>query len=279
MRLDPKPRAPRAQPLPRLTAEFLVSLGDRSIRDRLGLFPAEGLRSFHSAVANATPILGLARSPSLLSYPARCEMDEFAKDRGIPLLEVSRADFQSFSAAREPKGVLLVCPQRWDPLPSHVGQRDLWIGVENLRTPGNLGTLMRSAAAFGASGLMVFGPPRDRTDVYAPQSVRASMGGVFSLRIVQTSHRAFRSWNRRYELTVLGACPKAPTEVRRVSLRRPVLLMLGSEREGLSEAQRDSCDGFVRIPMSAGTDSINVAMAGTVLMYEAVSQRGCRGRR
>ena len=279
MQLDPKPRAHCASSLPRLTAEFIASLRDRPVRDHLGLFLAEGVRFFHSCQAADAPIVGVAVSPTLLPSHSRCEIREFAKRQDVRLLEFPRAEFEALSAATEPSGVLLVCRQTWQTLPRQIGKSDLWIGVEHIRTPGNLGTLMRSAAAFGASGIMVFGPQRDRTDPFDPQAVRASMGGVFSLRIVQTSHREFRNWNRRYDLTTLGACPGASTDVRGVSLRRPVVLMLGNERDGLSEAQRISCDRFVRIPISAGTDSLNVAMAGTALLYEASSQRNRAVRR
>lgn len=279
MRLDPSSRDLRADSLPRLTPEFIASLHDRPVRDRQGLFIAEGLRFFHSAQASGTPILGLALCPTLLPFHARCELREYAARHRVPVMEVPRGVFQALSVSSEPTGLLMVFRQTWSPLPQRIDRHDLWIGVEHLRTLGNLGTLMRSATAFGATGLMVFGPPRDRTDVFAAQAVRASMGGLFSLRVVQTSHHEFRRWNRRYEVTVLGACPEASMDVRRVSLRRPVVFMLGNERKGLSEAQRGTCDGFVRVPMAPGTDSMNVAMAGTVLLYEAASQRSGFGRR
>jgi TrmH family RNA methyltransferase len=120
---------------------------------------------------------------------------------------------------------------------------------------------------------MVFGPVRERADPFDPGCIRASMGASFRLKIVETSHREFRSWRHRYELRVLGADGGAPSDHRTVKMNRPLLIMLGSERDGLSEAQRITCDGFVRIPMSAGVDSLNVAMAGTVLLYEAWGQR------
>jgi RNA methyltransferase, TrmH family len=93
------------------------------------------------------------------------------------------------------------------------------------------------------------------------------------MKLVFTSHQQFRKWRHRYEFNVLGADGGAATDYRCVSYRRPTLFMLGDERKGLSDAQRNSCDGFVRIPMAGTVDSLNLAMAGTLLLFEVRNQR------
>ena len=261
-----------SKPLPQgqLTVDFVQSLRERCVRDHHGLFLAEGLRFLCGAVDAGLPIAGIATCKKLLHGPLPHTL---INRLDVPSLELPESAFRRICASEQPQGVLLVIRQVWQRLPELVGPRDLWIGVEKVRSPGNLGTLMRTGAAVGATGLMIFGPPRDRADGFDPSCIRASMGACFQLKIVGTSHREFRSWRQRYELMVLGATGDAPRDYRQAKYRRPVMFMLGNERIGLSEAQQLTCDGHVRIPMSSGVDSLNVAMAGSVLLYEAWSQR------
>jgi len=252
-----------------LTSDFILSLYDRAERDRTGLFLAEGLRFFHAARDACSPIAGAVLCPQLLAKHAEADFC-FHLDRGrTPWRRVPEREFCALSKAGEPSGVLIVARQTWSELPLRTTDDDLWLGLEQVRSNGNLGTLMRSAAAFGARGIVAFGPPRQRCDFFDPGTVRASMGAVFQLTLVGASHDGFRRWNRHQGLSVLGASCDAATDLRRTPMRRPLMLMLGSERKGLSEGQRGSCDGVVRIPMVAGVDSLNVAMAATVLLYEA----------
>lgn len=110
-------------------------------------------------------------------------------------------------------------------------------------------------------------------DPFDPQSVRASMGSIFAHRMIRTTHASFRKWARRGDLSVVGASPEAQTDYRSVTYRRGVVLMLGHERSGLSDGQRNTCDRMVRIPMVGSPDSLNLAMAGTLMLYEVLNQR------
>jgi len=99
------------------------------------------------------------------------------------------------------------------------------------------------------------------------------MGSIFALEIISTSHREFRQWDHRFEVRAIGADGAAVADYRKIDYRKPTILMLGEERRGLSEAQRATCDAFARIPMAKGIDSLNLAMAGTLLLYEAIRRR------
>jgi RNA methyltransferase, TrmH family len=256
-----------------LTVELFQSLQDRRFRDRNGLFLAEGFRALHAVVAHGARVAGLAVCRELLHSSEARLLIKRLQDSGCPTVKLSQPRFQELARAAEPQGVLLAIRQEWRPLPEQITKRDLWLGVENIRSPGNLGTLLRSAHAVGARGLMVFGPPRDRADPYDPGCVRSSMGSLFAMDVVQTNHQAFRKWPLRNEIRVLGADGGSATDYRRISYQKPTLLMLGEERAGLSEGQMGSCDGFARIPMYPGPDSLNLATAGTVLLYEIYNQR------
>lgn len=273
MRPEPAPFRPDG-----LTSDLIRSLYERSERDRKGLFLAEGLRFFKVARDVCAPVVGAVVCFKLLSRTEREVVSGHLDRYRLPRLNVNEAEFCALSKAAEPSGIIIVARQSWRELPERSTKDDLWLGVERVRSSGNLGTLMRSAAAFGATGIAAFGPPRLRSDPFDPAAVRASMGAVFQLMIVGISHREFRHWNRAHGLMVLGASCDAATEVGRVALRRPLMFMLGGERQGLSEGQRASCDGLVRIPMVGGVDSLNVAMAGTVLLYEAHARWRDSGR-
>jgi len=213
--------------------------------------------------------------PSMLPVGSYGLMRSRLESTGVPTLTVAKAQFERLSVSREPSGVLIVARQAWQALPPEVGRDDLWVGIEHLRTAGNVGSILRSAAAAGARGLMVFGPERDRTDVYDLLAVRASMGAIFRLSIVATSHAEFRRWRLGLArpIATYGGTGEAELDYRAADCRGPTLLMLGNERSGLSDAQRATCDTLVRIPMAPGTDSLNVAMAATVLLFEAAGQR------
>lgn len=258
---------------PGSTYQRILTLHARSERDKCQLFLAEGFRSFQKAKASPYAIEQIVVCRALLPPSGLREVLAFARSNGNHPIDLKVDDFNRISLAAEPSGVLIVLRQRLSNLPKTVHRKDLWLGIEQIRTPGNLGTLLRSAAAFGARGLMLFGPPRDRSDPFDPLCVRASMGAIFDLEIIATNHREFRRWPRRFEVRSIGADPNAPTPVHRIDLRKPTLLMLGNERSGLSEGQLASCDLRARIPIASHTDSLNVAMAGTAMLYETARQR------
>jgi TrmH family RNA methyltransferase len=151
---------------------------------------------------------------------------------------------------------------------------DLWLALEHVCSPGNLGTLLRTSEAVGATGLVALGAGVDPWD---PAVVRATMGALFTRRIVRAGARVLRAWARRHGVAIVGADGEGARDFREVSYRRPVVLVLGDERKGLSPVQRAACDELVRIPMTGRTDSLNVAVAKktwrSVLLYEAYAQR------
>jgi TrmH family RNA methyltransferase len=155
-------------------------------------------------------------------------------------------------------------------------------------SPGNLGSVIRSCHALGADGLIVTG---HGADVYNPQTVRASMGSLFALPTVRLgSYRQVLSWvrdvaaplSRTGTVQIVGATGDASLPVDAVDLTQPTVLVFGNEAAGLTAQYRDACDVLVRIPMRGGADSINVACAAAVLLYEVDRQRRRRpptGRR
>lgn len=139
-------------------------------------------------------------------------------------------------------------------------------------SPGNIGTVIRAADAFGAAGLIITG---HAADPYDPQAVRASTGSLFALPVVrERSHVEVLSWARDAGLTIVGTDETGGVDVADTSLTGPTLLVIGNETSGMSGGWRESCDAIARIPISGSASSLNAAGAATVCLYEAARQRG-----
>ena len=163
-----------------------------------------------------------------------------------------------------------------------VDQNFLGVVFDRPTSPGNIGTLARSADAFGASGVIVTG---HAADVYDPKAIRASTGSLFAVPVVRaTSHKEVLDWVQAQRarlgisLDIVGADEKADLDVYSNDFQRPTLLLVGNEAVGLSAGWREACDRMVRIPMSGSASSLNAAASATVLLYEAARQRAAVGR-
>jgi RNA methyltransferase, TrmH family len=145
-----------------------------------------------------------------------------------------------------------------------------WLALDTIRSPGNLGTIMRTAEAVGAAGVICIDSD---IDPFAPTIVRASMGATLHLRIVQTTETDFAAWREKHDVLLVGTSPHEGGDFRQLVYPERVVLWLGSERKGMGEAQKAVCDTLVRIPMVGRADSLNVATATAVLLYEVQRQR------
>jgi tRNA G18 (ribose-2'-O)-methylase SpoU len=154
------------------------------------------------------------------------------------------------------------------------GDAPLLVVFDRPTSPGNLGTLVRSADAFGASGVVVTG---HAADIYDPRTVRASTGSLFTLPVVHAAAAAdVLAWTarERADLRIVGTDESGATTVDRQDLRGPTVLVVGNETTGLSAAWRVACSDVVSIPIGGGASSLNAAAAATVVLYEAARQRG-----
>jgi TrmH family RNA methyltransferase len=139
-----------------------------------------------------------------------------------------------------------------------------------VRSPGNLGTLLRTCLAVGARGVLVVGD----ADLYDPACVRATMGALSSLDVVRVADVAeLRALARRSGARLVGTSPDARIDFRKTDYRGTTIIAVGCERRGITRAMRDACDVLVRIPMRNVIDSLNLAVAGSLVLYEAYAQR------
>jgi len=239
---------------------------DRGYRDTRGLFFIEGVRNFVEAVDHRFSVEALLYSEKLLINPLARKFVRRLKRAGVPFARVTPEQFRRVSKTERASGVAAVLRQRVQSLDQiKLADRGCWTALSHVRSPGNFGTLLRTSAATGADGFILLG---DSIDPFDPAVVRATMGALFNQLIVRTDAEQLRRWVRMNNIQVIGASPDGTENYREVSYTRPAVLMLGDERKGLSDEQRGMCNRIVRIPMVEGMDSLNVAVAGSLLMYE-----------
>lgn len=251
--------------------ELIARLGRREERERSGLYFAEGVRALAWAVEGRHEIHSVVFAPQVLTHAfARRLVERLARD-GVETHAVPVDVFQRISRWEEPQWVGVVLRQRWASLGS-IGpiQGLCWVALESIRSAGNLGTILRTCDAVGAAGIIALGRG---VDPYAPAAVRASMGSIFNTTIVQATPGELWSWSRQMRAQVVATSPAAELDYRQVEYRAPTVLLMGAERSGLAASLASRCETVVRIPMVGKADSLNVAIATGVLLYEVLRQR------
>ena len=249
--------------------------GDRRYRDQHRLFCIEGVRNFVAAVDAGFSFETLLYSEKLLTAPLARKFVRQLKRAGVPFARASPEAFRSISRAEHASGVAAILHQRIQPLEQiQPDQFSCWTVLSNVQSLGNFGSLLRTSAAIGAAGFILLGP---HIDPYEPVVVRATMGTLFKQTLVRTNVERFRQWTQTHHVTVIGASPDGVVEYDQIRYTRPTVLLLGNERSGMTDEQRSLCQQIVRIPMVGGADSLNLAVAGSLLLY-AVFRSTVRAR-
>jgi TrmH family RNA methyltransferase len=248
----------------------------REERQRTGLFYAEGIRFVAQAVRHNAPIETLVVCPTLLIHVFGRRLAHEQQRRGTPILEVSPEVMHSIALVDDPQGIGAVVRQRWKPLKRiKMAKKLCWIAAEGVEAPGNLGTILRTSDAVGGAGVILLG---DSADPYDPATVRSSMGAVFSQRFVRTSFAEFAQWKQERGWFLVGTSPSTQRDYHNTMYPSPTILLMGSEKKGLSDETQALCDLLVRIPMVGESDSLNVAVATGVMLYELFNQRRSNAR-
>jgi TrmH family RNA methyltransferase len=253
-------------------------LTNRAKRSRAGEFVVQGVRPISLAAEQGWKFRALLHdgraTPS--SWAARLwestEADRFVVAPGLmqELGEKSEGTPELLAIVEMPP----------DDLGRIQTDRDVLVTVfDRPASPGNTGTLIRSADAFGAAGLIVTG---HAADPYDPRCIRASTGSIFSMPVVRAdSHREVLAWADRLRagglpVLVAGTDEDGQTDMADVDFTGPLLLVIGNETAGLTAAWREHCDVLLRIPMVGSASSLNAATAGSILLYEAMKRRAAQ---
>lgn len=242
------------------------SLSIRKHRADLGLFAVEGAEYALKAKAHGyEPHLLILDRDNKLAGPHEDEMIDWARERGARLLAVPPALMSRLSALSNPQTLILICRQRWaasftDAVPADA----VVLALDGIRDPGNLGTIMRTAEAAHVTRLCLIG---QCCDPYSPEALRASAGSLFAMDMLRLGHEDALAMMAGWPGDTV-ATESAAAEDFRQAYRRPVLLLMGSESDGLDTKLRDRAAKRVRIPMASGVESLNVATAAALMLYE-----------
>ncbi len=249
----------------------LVKLRDRRSRDEAGVFLVEGYREIRRALEKNVVVKEFYFSPAWFLGENERALIERAAAAGAQLFELTKEAFAKVAYRERPDGLLAVAPQwRRSLADLALPEAAFVLVVESIEKPGNLGTILRSADAAGCDAVVVCDPV---TDVFNPNVVRASTGVLFSVPLVVDESARVRQWLQERGIRAIATTPAAEKTYTDADFRGPVAIVMGSEQYGLSEFWLKHCDLAVRIPMAGQADSLNVAMATIITLFEAVRQR------
>jgi len=248
----------------------VVKLRERRQRDRTGTFLIEGYRELLRAAEAGLAIDELFICPELFLG----DNEDQLIDRLHPQQQCicDKAVFQKMSYRDRPDGLLATAPQMNRQL-SDINFRSspFVVIAEAIEKPGNLGTILRTCDAVGADALLVC---NRCTDIHNPNVVRASVGTLFTVPVVEVENSEAAEWLKQHEMLVMAATPAAESLYTEVDLTGPLAIAFGTEQYGLSDFWMTKANAQVRIPMMGKADSLNVAMSTGVLLYEVLRQRG-----
>lgn len=244
------------------------ALTSKKDREASGTFLSEGLGFVAEALARDWPIRILVHAIALRGDRQVREAVERTLARGGLVLEVSGPVLTAITRRDNPQPVLGVFEQRWRRLDElKPGRNDTLVALDRVRDPGNLGTIIRTADAAGASGVILIG---ECTDPFALEAVRATMGSLLAMPLVKCSEAEFLAWQAGAGAQVVATHLNGAVDYRMVDYAaRPVVLLMGNEQAGLSDRLADGADVRARIPQQGSAESLNLAIATAVMLFEA----------
>lgn len=247
------------------TVKAARALHMRKTRAETGLFLAEGLKIVTEAVELGRAPRTLLYGPDAAGHPLLKKAAAATEAAGGEVLEVTREILEKIARRDNPQAVLGIFEQTFRPLSSidpHLAK--CWIGLEMVRDPGNLGTIIRTADSAGCGGVILIG---ECCDPWSVEAVRATMGSIFAVPLIRATTEEFLAWREHWPGAVVGTHLEATTDFRQADYAPPALILMGNEQQGLTDAMAASCDVTVKIPMRGRADSLNLAVATGVMIY------------
>jgi len=249
----------------------------RTARDRTeqGRIVIDGVRELYRAVSAGVELIEVFMCPDMCGEDAR-DLATTISSRAVRVLTVTPAVFQKLAFGKRAEGLVAIARTPYTSL-EDIDLRDerLVAILEGIEKPGNVGAVLRSADAVGIDALVV---ADGRTDLYNPNTIRASLGAVFTVPICTATSEQTLSWLRRHGVRIFAARVDGAVCYTDVSFRGPCAVVLGSESDGLSDLWRAGDVTAVSLPMLGAVDSLNVSTTAAVLFYEALRQRSAGTR-
>jgi TrmH family RNA methyltransferase len=246
----------------------IKALSDKKHRDETKSFMAEGLKLVIDALELGFEIRTLVYAKNVKDKPQVVQCATKTVARGGLVLEVSEKVLSSITRRDNPQMVVGIFTQRWTNIRDlKPAANETYVALDRVRDPGNLGTIIRTADAAGASGVILVG---ETTDPYSMETVRATMGSVFALPLVKASPADFLAWKKGAGVSVVATHLAGAVDYRTIDYKKkPVVLLMGNEQSGLPEALAREADALARIPQAGRADSLNLAIATGIMLFEA----------
>lgn len=246
----------------------IKALANKKDRDETRSFMAEGLKLVIDALELGFEIRTLVYAKNVKDKPQVVQCATKTVARGGLVLEVSEKVLSSITRRDNPQMVVGIFTQRWTNLRDIRPQAgETYVALDRVRDPGNLGTIIRTADAAGASGVILVG---ESTDPFSMETVRATMGSVFAVPLVKTSPADFLAWKKTAGVQVVATHLAGAVDYRTIDYKKkPVVLLMGNEQSGLPEELAREADALARIPQAGRADSLNLAIATGIMLFEA----------
>ena len=246
----------------------IKALSQKKTRDETKTFMAEGLKLVIDALELGWTIRTLVYAKNAKGKPLVDQIAARTVASGGLVLEVNEKVLSAITRRDNPQMVVGVFDQRWSMLKEVRPQPDeTWVALDRVRDPGNLGTIIRTADAAGASGVILVG---DCTDPFSMETVRATMGSLFAVPLIKVETDEFLRWKKGCGAQLVATHLAGAVDYRTIDYgRKPVVLLMGNEQSGLPENLAAQADALARIPQSGRADSLNLAIATAVMLFEA----------
>lgn len=245
-----------------------AELKQKKYRTQNGLYLAEGLRTAEEAVAY--------KAVETLFYVATDDertmrLLEDAAAQNIKLVCVSENVMKKIADTETPQGIIAVCKMRQPKLENLLASGKMLLVLDRVGDPGNIGTMLRTADAAGVGGLVLL---KGCADIYAPKTVRSSMGSLFHIPVLSgVSEQEFVSAAKKAGYDLLVTCLDGADNLYKADLSGRIAFVMGNEAGGVSESLLEKADKRVYIPMAGRAESLNVAMAAGIVMFEALRRK------
>jgi TrmH family RNA methyltransferase len=246
----------------------IKALTQKKSREETGTFMAEGLKLVIDALELGWTIRTLVYAKAAKSKPLVEQMAAKTVASGGLVLEVNEKVLVSITRRDNPQMVVGIFDQRWKPLKDiRPASGETWVALDRVRDPGNLGTIIRTCDAAGASGVILVG---DATDPFSLETVRATMGSVFAVPVAKATQEEFLAWKKTAGVSVVATHLAGAVDYRTIDYKKKaVVLLMGNEQSGLPDGLANQADALARIPQAGRADSLNLAVATAVMLFEA----------
>ncbi|MGG7578224.1 TrmH family RNA methyltransferase [Rhizobium sp. Nf11,1] len=246
----------------------IKALTNKKSREESGTFLAEGLKLVIDAIELGWTIRTLVFAKAAKGKPLVEQMAARTVASGGLVLEVSEKVIAAITRRDNPQMVVGIFEQRWTPLKGIRPQEgETWVALDRVRDPGNLGTIIRTADAAGAAGIILIG---ETTDPFSLETVRATMGSVFAVPVARATPEEFLAWRKSAGVSIVATHLAGAVDYRTIDYRKkPTVLLMGNEQSGLPDQLAREADALARIPQQGRADSLNLAVATAVMLFEA----------